>query len=261
MFKLKIPKKVNYKKFFENEGLAWIVEKSKQKKKLKDYRINNDPHLPDLKDLYFLYQVIRLNNRTTILEYGCGWSTLIMHLALMKNKRKNYNKHFARCGNPYELHSVDGSKKFLKIAKKRVESYSKNHRKIKFFYSEVNMTKFNGRYCTEYKKHPLLNPDFIYLDAPHQWVGVSNKKIENFTTKHHSMMPMACDILKFEHFLTPGTIIITDGRTANARFLKANFQRNWKHIHMKLIDQHYFYLDEKPLGKWNEEQINFYNKK
>ena len=73
------------------------------------------------------------------------------------------------------------------------------------------MTKFNGRYCTEYLNHPLCNPDFIYIDAPHQW-GIENK-IQNFTTAHFSMMPMMCDVLKFEHFLTPGTIIVTDGRT------------------------------------------------
>ena len=55
------------------------------------------------------------------------------------------------------------------------------------------------------------------------------------------MMPMISDVLKFEHFLTPGTIIVTDGRTANARFLKANFQRNWSHIHKNKSDQHYFF--------------------
>ena len=58
------------------------------------------------------------------------------------------------------------------------------------------------------------------------------------------MMPMVSDVLKFEHFLTPGTII-ADGRTANARFLKSNFQRNWKYIHSLKSDQNYFYLDEK----------------
>ena len=74
------------------------------------------------------------------------------------------------------------------------------------------------------------------------------------------MMPMISDVLKFEHFLAPGTIIVTDGRTANARFLKSNFQRNWSHLHKIKNDQHYFILDEKPLGKWNIEQLNYYKK-
>ena len=40
MFKLKIPKKTNYKNFFEKEGLGWIVEASNKKINLKDSRIN-----------------------------------------------------------------------------------------------------------------------------------------------------------------------------------------------------------------------------
>ena len=72
------------------------------------------------------------------------------------------------------------------------------------------------------------------------------------------MMPMICNILKFEHFLTPGTIIVSDGRTANVRFLKSNFQRNWKHYYKKEMDQHYFILNETSLGKWNDEQLKYY---
>ena len=258
IFNLKIPKKTNYEKFFINQNLEWIVNISKKKVALKDNRVNKNPHLPELKDLYFLYQFIVLNNRTTVLEYGCGWSTLIMHLALLKNESRFNKKAFTRCGNPYELICVDNSKKFLNICKKRINQYSRKSKKVNFVYSEARMTKFNNRYCTEYKNHPLCNPDLIYIDGPSQWT-IKNK-IENFTVNNFSMMPMICDVLKFEHFLTPGTIIITDGRTANARFLKANFQRNWKHIHLYALDQHYFYLKEKPLGKWNREQLKFYNK-
>ena len=64
--------------------------------------------------------------------------------------------------------------------------------------------------------------------------------------------------LKFEHYLVPGTIILVDGRTANARFLKSNFQRKWFYVHDKRNDQSIFYLKEDPLGKINEDLINFY---
>ena len=36
---------------------------------------------------------------------------------------------------------------------------------------------------------------------------------------------MICDILKIEYFLVPGTIIVVDGRTANAIYLKNNFKK------------------------------------
>ena len=51
---------------------------------------------------------------------------------------------------------------------------------------------------------------------------------------------MVRDIIKIEYFLTPGTIIITDGRTANAQFLKDNFQRNWIYEYDKNLIKVYF---------------------
>ena len=68
---------------------------------------------------------------------------------------------------------------------------------------------------------------------------------------------MSADILAIEHFLLPGTLIIADGRTANARFLRANLQRDWLYYHDSQADQNYFELSEKPLGVYNERQINF----
>ena len=57
-----------------------------------------------------------------------------------------------------------------------------------------------------------------------------------------------------------GTIILVDGRTANARFLQKNFQRSWKYFHDEENDQNLFYLNEKPLGKFNKDLLKFYKK-
>ena len=70
---------------------------------------------------------------------------------------------------------------------------------------------------------------------------------------------MSCDVLKIEYFLTPGTILIVDGRAANVQFLKDNFSRNWAYKYVKYCDQHVFVLIEKSLGKYNDNQIKFYN--
>ena len=70
------------------------------------------------------------------------------------------------------------------------------------------MTTFNNRICTQYKKLPLCNPDFIYLDGPGQFIV---KNINGISTIHKDMMPMVSDILKFEYFYTPGTIIVCMG--------------------------------------------------
>ena len=68
---------------------------------------------------------------------------------------------------------------------------------------------------------------------------------------------MAADILKFEYFLEPGAIILVDGRTANATFLKNNFQRNWKHSHDFQGDFHLFELQDNFLGHINKNKFDF----
>ena len=72
---------------------------------------------------------------------------------------------------------------------------------------------------------------------------------------------MVSDILSIEFFLTPGTIILVDGRGANVEFLKKNFKRKWKYKYLKVSDQHIFLLNDTPIGELNKKQIKFYNKK
>ena len=72
------------------------------------------------------------------------------------------------------------------------------------------------------------------------------------------MMPMTGDLLRIEHLLTPGTIVIFDGRAANARFFASNIQRGWSYQHDDDFDQHVFILNELPLGKFSKKQLEFY---
>ena len=51
------------------------------------------------------------------------------------------------------------------------------------------------------------------------WSEIASES--NFQTVQSKIMS------SFEHFLHPGTLIMTYRRTANARFMKSNFQRNW----------------------------------
>ena len=71
---------------------------------------------------------------------------------------------------------------------------------------------------------------------------------------------MSSDILFLEYFLEPGTFIIVDGRTANARFIKDHLKRKWSYIHDQKGDCHYFELKEKPLGIYNKTKIEFKSK-
>jgi hypothetical protein len=169
-------------------------------------------------------------------------------------KGDNLRRH-----NLFELLTVDNEKKYLNITKKRIKKFSKKlnlNIKINYYLSSVEMSLYENKISTSYKKLPLCNPDFIYLDGPDQFNVKGN--LNNFSTRHKDMMPMANDILKIEYFLTPGTIIVTDGRTANAQFLKDYLRRNWLYKFDYINDQHIFYLNETPLGKYNKLQLDFY---
>tara|TARA_B100000902_G_scaffold399249_1_gene469250 strand:+ start:72 stop:878 length:807 start_codon:yes stop_codon:yes gene_type:complete len=267
MLKYKKPSFKNKKyleKFFIKKGLKFLVEQSKKKPLLANQKKLVKPViLPKLDDLYNLYQYILINKRTTVLEFGSGWSTLIFSLAL-RELRNKFSKEvkLLRRNNPFELFVIENSKKYLNITRNRIQKINKylkikNPIRINYHLTDVEMSTFNDRICTQYKKLPICNPDFIYIDGPDQFN--IKKHINGISTKHNDMMPMTCDILKFEHFYTPGTMIVCDGRAANAKFYRDNFQRNWKYLNDKKADQHVFYLNDPILGKYNKLQIKFYN--
>tara|TARA_B110000003_G_scaffold265455_1_gene291328 strand:- start:5551 stop:6339 length:789 start_codon:yes stop_codon:yes gene_type:complete len=261
MINLKLPQNktdIYIKKFFKHKRLNFLLKEANNKR----YSSSND-FKPKLIDLYRIYQFIILNKRTTILEFGSGWSSLIMFMALNELKKKYYKESSKlRNNNLFEIFILENKKKYLNISKKRISNYIKeekitNYSKLNYNFSTIQMTQYSDKYATEYKKIPLCNPDFIYLDGPGH-LSAKNS-INGFTTNHPNMMPMVCDILKMEYFLTPGTIIVCDGRASNAQFMRDHFKRKWKYINDKKNNQHLFILIDEILGKYNERQIEFYN--
>ena len=216
---------------------------------------NRVPFPPDAADLARLHRTIRSRKVTTILEYGVGLSTTVMADALAKNKRDfgEYVSANLRRSDAFTLHSVDADNEFIELTKSLLPPHMSSI--VNFHFSDVSTSTFNDRLVTYYDNQPNISPDFIYLDAPDQFIPVGD--VRGLSTRHADRMPMSADILVFEHFLTPGTMILVDGRTANARFLKANFQRSWSHIHSEESDIHTFELKEQPLGPYNRAQIEF----
>jgi hypothetical protein len=68
---------------------------------------------------------------------------------------------------------------------------------------------------------------------------------------------MAADILVIEPYLWPGTLIVNDGRTANARFLVTRLKRDWQILHDPFGDRTIFRLNETSMGQVSEQHINF----
>tara|TARA_B100001540_G_scaffold284486_1_gene276844 strand:- start:23861 stop:24658 length:798 start_codon:yes stop_codon:yes gene_type:complete len=255
-----LPSKKILQNFFIDLNLRDLIKLSKLKNKKLLYKgaLATKPYVPELIDLYLIYKIVELNKRTTVLEIGSGWSTLIINLALNKIKKKNLKKSKKlRRKNLFELFVLESEKKYLNITKKKLKKYGTNKIKTNYFFSESRMTTFNGRICHKFDKLPNCNPDFIYLDGPGK--DVVKKKINNITvSKNVDMPPMSCDILKIEFFLIPGTIVLVDGRAANVNFLRKNFKRKWKYKYYKKFDQHIFLLEDDSFGKINDDILNFY---
>ena len=255
-------KGLNYSKYFKKNNFDKLLGidiknfSNISKKNIKDpysnVKTSKDAFAPELDDLCRLHYLAISRKVTTILEFGVGQSTLVLNDALEKNKSKylKYVNKNLRRSNPFECHSVDNNEFWIK----RIKNNYNLNRTI-FYKTVVNMGTFNDRVCTFYKNLPNICPDLIYLDAPD--LSSIKGSIRGITTNHSDRLPMSADILSIEHFLLPGTLIVIDGRTANARLLKSNFQRNWIYCHDELADQHFFELSEPPLGIYNRLQINY----
>ena len=164
---IKIDKK-NLLQYFLKNKIFKSKEEIKIRKKKNNPYSDTEPYGLELYDLCMLHQLILKYRRTTILEFGVGWSTKIMANALLINKKKYLNKiKNLRFNNPFQIHAVDNYKKFITLTKKRLSDSEKKNTFIKF--SQVRMCKYNGIISTEYSQLPRINPDLIYLDGPSQF--------------------------------------------------------------------------------------------
>lgn len=213
---------------------------------------NKVPFPAELDDLIRLHFLITSRKVTKILEFGVGKSTIVFDHALSHNKKLfgDYVADNLRRNNSFECHSVENSKDWIESIEGKYKT-----KNVFFHHSTCRMGTFNDRVCTFYESVPNICPDFIYLDAPDQF-SVSGD-IRGISTRDPDRLPMSADILALEHFLLPGALIVVDGRTANARFLRANFQRDWTYQYFEDYDQHFFELNEQPLGPYNAKQIEF----
>lgn len=216
---------------------------------------NRVPFPPEFDDLARLHFLARTRKVTTVLEIGAGRSTVVFADALRRNRSEfgDYVSANLRRANPFEVHSLEQSSEWVQVCRESLPESLASF--VHFTCAPVQMTTWNGRACTLYQQIPDICPDLIYLDGPDQFSVEGD--IHGISTRSADRLPMSADLLLLEPFLLPGTLIAVDGRTANARFLKNNFQRPWRYAHHVDADLHTFELVEPPLGKLNERQIRF----
>lgn len=217
---------------------------------------NKTPYPPDIDDLARLYAVARRRRAVTALEFGSGYSTAVLAAALEENRRLYADTaefRALRRNNPFELHTVDASAEWLAITMARVPDWCRA--RCTAHCSGVSIGLFNDRLAHFYDATPNVCPDLIYLDGPmqHDVAG----EIGGVHFRHNDRTVVAADIARMEWLLLPGTYVLVDGRTNNARFLQRNLQRDWRWRHDEAADVHSFELVEPPLGGLNRRQIEF----
>lgn len=218
----------------------------------------NVPFPPEADDLVRLHKLIRKRKCFTVLEFGGGWSTIVMADALSKNKKDWESlpqKPEIRNRFMFQLFSVDTSLDWIKRTKEQFPGHLIDY--VHFQYSEVEIGTFAGQLCHYYKTLPDIVPDFIYLDGPDP--KAVKGKINGLSFQEcpeRTVMP--ADLLLMESTFLPGTFIVIDGATNNARFLARHFKRNYKVEWDKEGDVTTFELAEERLGKYNLLGSDFY---
>ncbi len=210
----------------------------------------NTPFPPEPADLVRLHKLIRQRKCFTVLEFGLGYSTIVMADALKKNQQDWENlKEKPEIRNRYmfQLFSVDASAKWIDHTKSRFPVSLSKH--VHFHHSEVEIGTFNGQLCHYYKQIPDIIPDFVYVDGPSPKDVQGDINGLSFQCDERTVM--AADLLLMEPTFLPGTYIIVDGRTNNARFLERNFSRKYDVNWDKKGDATTMELVEERLGPYN----------
>lgn len=243
------------RKYIEEQGLTELIDFSeKSPAPMSPFDAVSGkltaPFPPDVEDLARIHKLIRQRHVFTVLEFGVGYSTVVIADALQKNEsdwQALRNRPAIRNRFPFEVFSVDASEQWVATAQARLPESLRS--RVHLHYSPVRIGTFQGRMCHFYEQLPDIVADFIYLDgpAPKDVQG----SINGMTFQCDERTVMSGDLLLMEPILLPGTLVLIDGRTNNARFLQRNFQRNWDMVHDVKGDVTTFELVEGRLGPYN----------
>lgn len=215
--------------------------------------LHEPPYEPESDDLYFLYAFVRETACLAVLEFGSGWSTFALAQGLLENFETLADSYAVRHPNPFRLMTVDASSEWLQISLQRLTPAQR--KLVEPVHSVPRLVEYRGAYATLFDHIPTFVPDLIYLDGPDP--DQVEGSIAGFHLAETHGLPMAADLLRIEPHLWPGTVIVTDGRTANARFLRDRFVRPWDFYHDPFGDRCLFRLSEPGFGTISETHTVF----
>jgi len=209
------------------------------------------PYGPELDDLHHLYALVRRSAAVSVMEFGSGWSTLVLALAVQENARSFAGTYDVRHPNPFQVLSVDASAEYSARSVDRLPSELREH--VVAHVTEARLVEYGGRWASMFDDLPPFVADVIYLDGPEP--GQVRGTSDGFSLADPHGLPVAADLLRLEPMLWPETTVVIDGRTANARFLRDNLQRHWDHLRDPFGDRTTLFLDETPYGEISARHI------
>ncbi|NBN78151.1 hypothetical protein GWI72_07725 [Microvirga tunisiensis] len=214
-----------------------------------------DPLGPVLGDLCRLHWLALRRRSVSVLEFGSGFSTVILAHAmrLLAGHFDGWARRHLRTEQPFHVHAVEEDPRYQALTRERLGPALQPHATVTR--SSVELITHDNRFATVYSELPNIAPDLIYLDGPSQFATTA--RLNGFSIASPERMPMSADILRLEFFLEPGCVLIVDGRTQNARFLRSYFRRAWAYHHDRAGDIHLFELQEEPLGPINQRRLDF----
>lgn len=238
--------------YFRDEGLADLIASS-QSGETNGYSV---ALAPDIDDLARIHQLVRERRVFTVLEFGIGYSTLVIADALAKNA-DDFAASDAEVellpADAFRVFSVDASETWLATSMARIPSGLQTH--VVATLSSLSAGTFNGQLCHFYDSLPNVVPDFIYLDGPHPHDVVG--AVNGLDFSHRERTVMSGDLLLMEPTFVPGLMVLVDGRTNNARFLANNFRRTYDWLEDPQGDYTMFELAEPPLGPRNLARLDY----
>ncbi len=171
---------------------------------------SNVEYKPDYLDLINLFKIIIERKPKVILEFGVGFSTIAILLALNENSRTGVNG---------KLYVVDAEKKWIENTKKKIPKFLKNY--VFFNHSEVRINILNGQIVSLFDQLPDISPHIILLDGPNPKSVKGSYKGLKFSSGRSII---AADPLLYESSSPSKFFMIIDGRHKNAEFLKNNLK-------------------------------------
>jgi hypothetical protein len=166
---------------------------------------------PNFHELWFLYHVVRERKPKVILEFGSGYSTVILAKALLDNGAGH-------------LYTVDSDHYRTESTAKRLPHSVRRFCDVS--YSALQEISSRGTLGYRHEKIPNIIPNFCHVDGPP-------------TTKERKV---AVDLLEMEDRFPPDFFLVIDGRETHAQFLRENFRRNYSVRQRKFFAKSMFAL-------------------